>query len=62
MEVSVEPTQSIATLPPAKRAMIALGTSTIEEHLRDMLQESADIKEVKDKAGRDQAHASARRS
>ena len=53
-------TQSIATLPPAKRAMVVLGSSTVETQLRAMLQESADIKEVKDKAGREQARSAAK--
>lgn len=47
---------NIALLPPAERAVIVLDSSKTEAQLRELVQQSADITEVKDKAGREQAH------
>lgn len=47
---------AIVNLPPAERAMIALDSKTAESQLRAMLDESADITEVKDKDSRTMAH------
>lgn len=46
----------IATLPPAERAMIVLGSSKTEVQLREMVEETKAITEIKDATGRDQAH------
>lgn len=53
-----EPTNALAivSLPPSERAAIALGSKTAESQLRAMLDESADITEVKDKYSRTMAH------
>lgn len=50
------PQRSLATLPPAQRAVIVLGSDVAEKQLRELMALSADIKEVKDMAGREQAH------
>lgn len=47
---------AIVNLPPAERAMIALDSKAAESQLRAMLDESADITEVKDKDSRTMAH------
>lgn len=49
-------TPNIALLPPAQRAVIVLESTKTEVQLRELVALSADIVEVKDKAGRDQAH------
>lgn len=46
----------IALLPPSQRAVIVLESSKTEAQLRELVALSADIVEVKDKAGREQAH------
>lgn len=46
----------ISTLPPAERAMIVLGSSKTEVQLREMVEETKAITEIKDAIGRDQAH------
>lgn len=46
----------IATLPPADRAALALGSSKAEIQLREIVKESAEITTVIDVAGREQAH------
>lgn len=51
-----EATTDIATLPPAERAMIVLGSTKTETQLREMVEETKSITEVKDAAGREQAH------
>lgn len=49
-------TTDIALLPPADRALIVLNSSKTEADLKAMVEEAATIAEVKDKAGREQAH------
>lgn len=49
-------TTDIALLPPADRALIILNSSKTEADLKAMVEEAATIAEVKDKAGREQAH------
>lgn len=46
----------ITTLPPAQRAAIVLESTKAEAQLRELVSLSINITEVKDKAGREQAH------
>lgn len=46
----------ITTLPPAQRAALVLESTKAEAQLRELVALSSDILEVKDKAGREQAH------
>ena len=48
--------QLLATLPVETRAALALNSRTREVTLRELVQRSKDIVEVKNKAGRDQVH------
>jgi len=50
---------AIALLPPAERAVIVLNSSKAEVQLKELVAKSADIIEVKDKDGREQAHRAA---
>lgn len=49
-------TTDIATLPPADRAMIVLGSTKTEEHLRGLVEEATTVTAVIDPDGREQAH------
>ena len=49
-------TTDIALLPPDGRARIALGSTKTEADLKAMVEETSYITEIKDKAGREQAH------
>lgn len=49
-------TTDIAALPPADRALIVLNSTKTEADLLAMVEEAATITEIKDKAGREQAH------
>lgn len=49
-------TTDITTLPPADRALIVLNSTKTEADLRELAQEAATVTEVKDSAGREQAH------
>lgn len=49
-------TTEITTLPPAERALIVLNSTKTELDLRNLVQEAATVTEVKDPAGREQAH------
>jgi hypothetical protein len=55
-ETQAAPATDITTLPPAERALIVLSSTKTEEALKSMVEEAKAITEVKDKAGRDQAH------
>jgi regulator of extracellular matrix RemA (YlzA/DUF370 family) len=46
-------------LPPAERAALALDSGKAERHLTELASKHASIVEVKDKAGREQAHGAA---
>lgn len=46
----------ITALPPADRALIVLNSTKTELDLRNLAQEAASVTEVKDSAGREQAH------
>jgi hypothetical protein len=48
-----------AVVPPAERAALALGTSKTEKDLLALATKHASITEIKDKAGREQAHGAA---
>jgi hypothetical protein len=48
---------ALATLPPAARAALALGSTKTELALRELIKASAGILEVKNKAGREECHA-----
>lgn len=50
---------AIATLPPAERAAIALGSSNTEQQLLELVANSKGIVTVIDKAGREEAHGAA---
>ena len=52
-------TAQLTTLPPAERAVVALGSSALEIHLTDLVKKHADITAIANKAGRDQVHAAA---
>lgn len=47
---------NIATMPPTKRAVIVLDSPKAEQQLRELVALSADIVQVIDKDGREQAH------
>lgn len=49
-------TTDIAALPPADRALIVLNSTKTEADLNAMVEEAQAITEIKDKAGREQAH------
>lgn len=49
-------TTDIATMPPADRAMIVLGSTKTEEHLRGLVEEATTVTAVIDPDGREQAH------
>ena len=49
-------TTDITTLPPADRAMIVLGSTKTEEHLRGLVEEATTVTAVIDPDGREQAH------
>lgn len=49
-------TTDIATLPLADRAMIVLGSTKTEEHLRGLVEEATTVTAVIDPDGREQAH------
>ena len=46
----------IATLPPAERALIVLNATKTEADLKQMVADASHITEIKDPAGREQAH------
>jgi hypothetical protein len=48
--------QAIATLPPVERAALVLKSSETEQKLLELVKRSADIQEVKNHDGREQAH------
>lgn len=48
--------QALAVLPPPERAAVALQSSVAEQHLRGLIAKTADITNVIDKNGRDEAH------
>jgi len=52
-------TTQITTLPPAERAVVALGSSALEIHLTDLVKKHADIVTIANKDGREQVHAAA---
>lgn len=52
----VTETPNIAALPPADRALIVLESSKTEIALRELVADCAEITEVRDSAGREQAH------
>lgn len=51
-----EMSRDIATLPPAERAVIVLGSSKAEVQLRELVSEASTITAVEDAPGRDLAH------
>lgn len=51
-----EMSRDIATLPPAERAVIVLGSSKAEVQLRELVGEASTITAVEDAPGRDLAH------
>lgn len=51
--------QALVSLAPAQRAQIALNTSKTEAALIELAYKHVNIKEIKDKAGREQAHGAA---
>ena len=52
-------TAQLTTLPPAERAVVALGSSALEIHLNDLVKKNADIVAIANKDGREQVHAAA---
>ena len=52
-------TAQLTTLPPAERAVVALGSSALEIHLNDLVKKHADITAIANKDGREQVHAAA---
>jgi hypothetical protein len=52
----ITPGMELATLPANERAAIALSSPKTEAQLRELVTETASIIEVKDSAGREQAH------
>jgi hypothetical protein len=60
-EVATQPATVPARIPktPAQRAALALRTSKTEQHLITLAAKHTGIVEIKDKAGRDQAHSAA---
>ena len=48
--------QTLATLPPAKRAAVALNSESAEKHLRELVEKTAAITVVVDSLGRTEAH------
>jgi hypothetical protein len=60
IEVQAAPDQqALAVLPPAERAAVAIQSSAAEQHLRALVVKSAEIKNVVDKHGREEAHRAA---
>lgn len=55
-EAPVAPVTNLAVLPPAQRAVVALGSTAVEADLRELVKQSADVVAVIDPAGREQAH------
>lgn len=51
-----QPGNELVALPPAERAAVAIKSESAEKTLRELMKKSADIKEIKDAAGRAQAH------
>ena len=52
-------TAQLTTLPPAERAVVALGSSALEIHLNDLVKKNADIVAIANKDGSEQVHAAA---
>lgn len=52
-------TAQLTTLPPAERAVVALGSSALEIHLNDLVKKNADIVAIANKDGREQVHIAA---
>jgi hypothetical protein len=55
----IEESAAPAVVPPAERAALALGTSKTEKDLLTLATKHVGITEIKDKAGREQAHGAA---
>lgn len=57
--VADQPETAVATLPPETRAVLALNSSKTELDLRALATKHVTIVEIKDRAGREQAHGAA---
>src|SRR4051812_22559589 len=55
-EITIPEPQELITLPPAKRAAVALKSEAAEAHLRELVSKTSAITNVVDLNGRDEAH------